>query len=85
MLEKIKFRGPSIIASTLVFGFFFYVGTRIQAGEKMGGQRGIMRWIADGLNFLVEMFGANLMGYGIMAISLFFGVFAAVLIWRDKI
>ncbi|WP_298262095.1 hypothetical protein [uncultured Litoreibacter sp.] len=83
MFEKIKYKSPLITASTPLLGFFFYIGSRLQSGESMSGSRGFLRWIAEGLTGLAEMFGPAAAGYGVMGVSLFCGVFAAVWIWRD--
>ncbi|MFC4216754.1 hypothetical protein ACFP4H_11555 [Pseudophaeobacter arcticus] len=83
MLDKLRFKGPQMIASSLFFTFVFYVGSRMSHGENMGGNRGIMRWMAEALNFLSDTFGAMQAGYTIMAIALFGGVFAVAWIWRD--
>lgn len=84
MFEKIKYIGPMIVASSLLFGFFFYVGMRLRNGDTLRGSRGFMRLIADGLNWLADLFGNELAGYGIMTLSLFLGVFAAVLLRRES-
>jgi hypothetical protein len=83
MLDKLRFKGPLIIASSLVFSFVFYVGDLMSSGESLGGNRGIMRLIADLLNFLADTFGEVQAGYGVMTIAIFGGVFTAVWIWRD--
>jgi len=83
MLDKLRFKGPSIVASSLFFAFLFYVGNRMAHGTNMGGNRGFMRWIAEGLNFLSDTFGDVQAGYAIMALALFGGVFTAVWIWRS--
>ncbi|CUH53635.1 hypothetical protein J7382_05425 [Shimia sp. R11_0] len=83
MLEKLRFTLPTIIASSLLFGFFFSVGRKMAQGETMKGKRGIMNYIAEALNYASDSFGAAQAGYAIMALSLFAGVFAAVWIWRN--
>jgi hypothetical protein len=85
MFEKLRYNGPTIAASSLFFGFIFYIGQQLQRGETMKGNRGFMRWIAEGLNWLGDTLGYQIAGYGIMGLALFAGVFVAVLIWRDDL
>lgn len=83
MFEKLRHKSGLLIPTALLFGFIFYVGQRLQTGETMKGNRGIMRWLAEGLNALADTFGPAIAGYGIMALAVFGGTFVAVWIWRD--
>ncbi|WP_158454120.1 hypothetical protein [Octadecabacter temperatus] len=57
----------------------------MQSGESMGGNRGVMRWIAEALNWLTDAVGPALAGYGIMGLAVFGGTFVAIWIWRDPL
>lgn len=83
MLERLRFKLPSIVASSLVFAFFFHIGSRISSGERLGGNRGIMRLAAETLNDLAQSYGAAQVGYAIMALALGGGIATAVWIYRS--
>lgn len=83
MLEKLRFKLPTMIASSLVFAFFFHVGSRVSSGERLDGNRGIMRLAAETLNDLAQTYGAAQVGYVIMALALGCGVATAVWIYRS--
>lgn len=81
MLNKLTY----IAASTACFAFAFFVGNDIRQGEdySSAGVRGIVRLFGRLVEAIASVIGHSTVGYGIMFLAIFGGIYAAILIWRD--
>lgn len=80
MLEKIGM----IMGSSAVFGFFGYMGNSIRTGHSLDVQPNAIGLLARGMNLLIDTFGYTPIGLGLMGLSLFGGIYAAISLWRSE-
>lgn len=74
-----------IAVSSVCFGFAFYVGNNIREGEdySSAGVRGIVRFFGGLIEGVANLVGHSVVGYAIMAVAIFGGIYMAITIWRN--
>lgn len=74
----------SIAISSAFFGYIGYIGLYIKNGNSFDeGARGVLAIAMRAINGLIDSFGYQPVGLGIIVLALFGGIYAAIWIWRN--